>query len=104
MGTIELSHDFALDIATAHSRLSKKWKNKKWQWSELVRRCSQTKRTDESVGEYLKMTKQEQADIKDVGGFVGGYLSGGTRKTANVMWRSVATLDIDTSTPRKSRV
>lgn len=98
MGTIELSHDFALDIATAHSRLSKKWKNKKWQWSELVRRCSQTKRTDESVGEYLKMTKQEQADIKDVGGFVGGYLSGGTRKTANVMWRSVATLDIDYGT------
>jgi len=98
MGTIELSHDFALDIATAHSRLSKKWKNKKWQWSDLVRRCSQTKRTDESVGEYLKMTKQEQADIKDVGGFVGGYLSGGTRKTANVMWRSVATLDIDYGT------
>ena len=98
MSVQELSHDFALDIATAHSRLSKKWKNKKWQWSDLVRRCSQTKRTDESVGEYLKMTKQEQADIKDVGGFVGGYLSGGTRKTANVMWRSVATLDIDYGT------
>lgn len=98
MSVQELRHDFTLDIATAHSRLSKKWKNKKWQWKELVKRCSETKRTDEKVGEYLKMTKQEQADIKDVGGFVGGYLSGGTRKTTNVMWRSVATLDIDYGT------
>lgn len=98
MSVQELSHDFTLDIATAHSRLSKKWKNKKWQWKDLVKRCSETKRTDETVGEYLKMTKQEQADIKDVGGFVGGYLSGGTRKTSNVMWRSVATLDIDYGT------
>lgn len=99
MSKEQLTHDFTLDIATAHSRLSKKWKNKKWQWSDLVKRCSQTKRTDETVGEYLKMTKQEQADIKDVGGFVGGYLSGGTRKSGNVMWRSVATLDIDYGTP-----
>ena len=44
------------------------------------------------------MSRDEQSDIKDVGGFVGGYLSGGTRKTANVMWRSVATLDIDYGT------
>ena len=99
MSKEQLTHDFTLDIATAHSRLSKKWKNKKWQWSDLVKRCSQTKRTDETVGEYMKMTKQEQADIKDVGGFVGGYLSGGTRKSGNVMWRSVATLDIDYGTP-----
>jgi predicted P-loop ATPase len=41
------------------------------------------------------MSREEQANIKDVGGFVGGYLSGGTRKTANVLSRSVATLDID---------
>lgn len=95
---MKLEHDFTLDIATAHSRLSKKWKNKKWAWSELVARCSQTKRTDESMKEYLKMTREEQSDIKDVGGFVGGYLSGGRRKTDNVMWRSVATLDIDYGT------
>ena len=95
---MKLKHDFTLDIATAHSRLSKKWKNKKWQWSELVARCSETKRTGESVKEYMKMTREEQSDIKDVGGFVGGYLSGGTRKTANVMWRSVATLDVDYGT------
>ncbi len=96
---VEIKHDFQLDIATAHSRLAKKWKNKKWSWADLVKRCSETKRTGESVKEYAKMSREEQSDIKDVGGFVGGYLSGGTRKTPNVMWRSLITLDIDYGTP-----
>jgi len=95
----KLQHDFLIDIATAHSRLSKKWKNKQWRWSELVAKCAETRRTGESVAEYAKMSRDEQSGIKDVGGFVGGYLSGGTRKTANVMWRSIATLDIDYGTP-----
>ena len=93
-----LKNDFELDVATAHSRLSKRWKNKKWQWSEIVKKCSTTRRTDESVAEYMKMSRDEQSNVKDVGGFVGGYLSGGTRKTENVMWRSMATLDIDYGT------
>ena len=97
MGT--LRNDFEIDIATAHSRLSKKWKNKRVKWSEFVQKCKQAKQTDESIEEYLKMPREEQSNIKDVGGFVGGYLSGGVRKTANVMWRSVATLDIDYGTP-----
>ncbi len=95
----QVKHDFQLDIATAHSRLSKKWKNKKWSWADLVKRCSETKRTGETVKEYAKMTREEQSDIKDVGGFVGGYLSGGVRKTQNVMYRSLLTLDIDYGTP-----
>ena len=99
MSQIKLNNDFPIDIATAHSRLSKKWKNKATTWAKLVERCSETKRTTESVSEYAKMSRDEQSGIKDVGGFVGGYLSGGTRKTANVMWRSIATLDIDYGTP-----
>ena len=68
---MKLKNDFQLDIATGHSRLSKKWKNKQWAWSELVTRCSETKRTGESVKEYQRMSREEQTDIKDVGGFVG---------------------------------
>lgn len=41
------------------------------------------------------MGKDEQGRIKDVGGFVGGYLSGGVRKNGCVTLRSVLTLDID---------
>ena len=96
---IPLKNDFTIDIATAHSRLSKKWKNKRIKWSELALKCSETRRTGETYAEYLRMTRDEQSGVKDVGGFVGGYLSGGVRKTANVMWRSVATLDIDYGTP-----
>lgn len=95
----QLNYDFDIDLATAHSRLSKKWKNRKWRWSELVARCRETTRTGESAAEYQRMTREEQSNVKDVGGFVGGYLSGGTRKTASVLWRSMATLDIDYGTP-----
>lgn len=92
---MKLSHDFTIDLATANSRMSKKWRNRHWQWSELLDRCKDTRRTHETAAEYARMSRDEQANIKDVGGFVGGYLSGGTRKTANVLSRSVATLDID---------
>ncbi len=99
MVAIKLDQDFQIDIAVAHSRITKRWKNKATTWAKLVERCSETKRTTESVSEYAKMSREEQSNIKDVGGFVGGYLSGGVRKTANVMWRSIATLDIDYGTP-----
>lgn len=95
---MKLKNDFELDIATAHSRLSKKWKNRAWLWSEILSRCAETTRTKETVREYLRMSREEQSDIKDVGGFVGGYLSGGTRKTANVLYRTIVTLDIDYGT------
>lgn len=90
--------EIKVSLATAHKRYSKKWKNEKWPWAKLVERCRQTKRTDETLKEYLKMSREEQSDIKDVGGFVGGYLSAATRKAANVLHRSMATLDLDYAT------
>jgi len=91
--------DFILDIATAHSRMAKKWRNRQIRWSELVAKCAETRRTGESIAEYAKMSREEQSNVKDVGGFVGGYLRDGIRKTPNVEWRSCATLDIDHGTP-----
>lgn len=93
-----LRHDYTIDIATAHTRTSKKWRNRKWQWSELVSKCAETTRTDETVAEYTRMDTSEQSSIKDVGGFVGGYLTNGMRKNGCVMYRSCATLDIDYGT------
>lgn len=95
---IRLNNDFSIDLATAHSRIAKKWRNRHWLWSELLQRCSETKRTGETAAEYARMSKEEQSNVKDVGGFVGGYLSGGIRKNVNVMYRTVATLDIDYGT------
>lgn len=95
---LKLKYDYTVDLATGHSRTSKKWRNRHWQWSELLQRCSETQRTSETAAEYAKMSREEQSNVKDVGGFVGGYLSGGVRKNTNVLYRSVATLDIDYGT------
>ena len=95
---IKLKYDYTVDLATGHSRMSKKWRNRHWQWSELLQRCSETQRTNETAAEYAKMSREEQSNVKDVGGFVGGYLRGGVRKNTNILYRSVATLDIDYGT------
>lgn len=95
---ITLRYNPEIDIATAHRRWSKKWRNKRVGWQEVVNRCSATTRTSETIKEYLRMNREEQSDLKDVGGFVGGYLTGGQRKTQNVMYRTLVTLDIDYGT------
>lgn len=45
------------------------------------------------------MPKPQQDGIKDVGGFVGGHLRGGRRKSGTVLCRSMLTLDMDHGTP-----
>ena len=75
----KLRHDARLTIAVGRSRMDKKWKNKEMMWSDIVRRLSETQRTNETVAEYKKLPKTEQSRIKDVGGFVGGMLKGGRR-------------------------
>ena len=82
-------------IAIGKSRMALKWKNEDWSWDKLLERCSKTLRTKETVAEYRKMTKAQKDAIKDVGGFVGGALKGGRRKSDCVEGRSLLTLDLD---------
>lgn len=82
-------------IATGISRNTKIWKNTNISWDELVKRLEKTQRTSETQGEYKNMTKTQQDSIKDVGGFVGGRLKGGSRKRGCVEARSLLTLDAD---------
>lgn len=88
-----LKHDKQLDIATGNSRKTKSWKNKKLYWHELLERLTTTTRTPETLAEYKAMTRDQQSDIKDVGGFVGGYCNNGSR--SDVTQRSVLCLDAD---------
>lgn len=88
-------NDFLIFIATAKNRFAKTWRNRQVRWSEFVAKCSKTKRTDETIAEYFAMPKDRQSDIKDVGGFVGGYLREGQRKKGHVEFRTMVTLDID---------
>jgi putative DNA primase/helicase len=88
-------HDGPLDIATGRFRSEKFWKNAKTTWGALVARLRNTQRTAEPHAEYMILPKGRQDEIKDIGGFVGGYLSGGRRKSANVLHRQLITLDLD---------
>lgn len=88
-----------IQIATANNRKAKKWNNREVEWDWLVNKCMKTKRTPETLSQYMKMSKDEQSDVKDVGGFVGGVLREGKRRKGYVEGRSVITLDIDNGTP-----
>lgn len=83
------------DIAVAKSRHDKTLRNKSVEWEELARRLEKTTKTPETLAEYKAMPKERQGEIKDVGGFVGGYLNAGSRKTGNVVYRSILSLDLD---------
>lgn len=88
-----LEHDIELDVAVANTRRAKVWKNKKAKWSDLVERMSTTTKTAETVAEYKAMSRDQQAEIKDTGAFVGGYCNNGSR--SDIRSRSILALDAD---------
>ena len=90
-----LQYDGDLPISTGRSRYDKSWKNTKMRWSVLVGKLKTTTRTRETLAEFMKMSKPDQDNIKDIGGFVGGSLKEGRRKISNVAVRQLITLDAD---------
>ncbi|EAE0202353.1 hypothetical protein B0U03_02310 [Listeria monocytogenes] len=96
---IAISADGKLTLAVGKSRKEKAWKNKETSWQKVLEKISQTTRTSETIDEYLQMSKAEQSNIKDIGGFVGGTLLKGRRKAENVKWRQLITLDADFAAP-----
>lgn len=92
---MNLLHDMELEISTGKNRKDMNWKSSVLSWSTLVTRLSKTHRTAETHKEYMSSKPDRQAEIKDVGGFVGGTLSGGRRKNDTVINRSLICLDVD---------
>ena len=64
-------------------------------WSEFVEKLRIPQRTPEKLEEYLNMPAAQQGSLKDIGGFVGGTLSGPHRKADSVTGRDLITLDLD---------
>lgn len=93
-----LQYDGSITIAIGRSRTSKDWSNQEMSWSGLTDRLANPVRTFETAENYFHLPKSEQGKIKDVGGFVGGTLSGGRRRAEAVAWRSLVTLDLDNVT------
>ncbi|WP_342417164.1 virulence-associated E family protein [Paenibacillus sp. FSL R10-2782] len=90
-----MQFDRQLTISSAGNRDSTNWQPQVIYWSELVERLRTAVRGTETLAEYLQMPKSKQDQLKDVGGFVGGHLSGGRRKANAVTGRDVLTLDLD---------
>lgn len=93
----KLKYDENLSIAVGLNVSSKVWKNTKTTWSNLVQKLATPVVTAETYKRFMSATKEEQSKIKDVGGFVGGFLTNGRRDKTNVLYRQLITLDIDFS-------
>lgn len=91
----KVKHDKTLAISTGKSRQETHWKRQEVEWSDLIKKLSDSLPTQETATEYKKMSKTAKDKTKDVGGFVGGPLKGGRRKAENVANRTLITLDLD---------
>lgn len=94
---IELQYDKDLSIAIGLNVSSKVWKNTKTTWGSLVQKLATPVVTAETYKRFMGATKDEQSKIKDVGGFVGGFLTNGKRDKTSVLYRQLLTLDVDFS-------
>ncbi len=89
-------NDRLLNISTGASRKAVVWTRQQIMWSELCEKLRTPQRTTEALADFLQLPKQKQDELKDVGGFVGGTLSGKQRKANSVEGRDLIALDLDT--------
>ena len=84
-----------ISLAVGHSARTKTWKNTEIHWTDFVQKISTENRTSETFKNFINANKADQSSIKDVGGYVGGYLVGGKRSPQTVGHRSFLGLDLD---------
>ncbi|MDD5987318.1 MAG: virulence-associated E family protein [Eubacteriales bacterium] len=89
-----MNYDRKITISAAAGRTAKSWPVQELYWSEFCEKLKTPVRSTETLSQYLKMTKSQQDDLKDVGGFVGGRVQG-ARQKANIESRDLITLDLD---------
>lgn len=94
-----LQNDKQLNIVVGNSRKATVWNPLTLTVSELYSRLETPMKGTESLTEYLALSKADQDNKKDIGGFVGGRLKGARRKADNVVDRCIVTLDFDTIPP-----
>lgn len=90
-----MQYDRKITISAGSNRRAMVWSAQTLLVSELWAKLQTPARGTETLAEYLNMKKAQQDDLKDVGGFMAGTLSGARRKANNVTGRDVITLDLD---------
>ena len=88
-------NDPLLKISVCDRRTNARYKNQERNWSWIKERNRRPIRTSETVEEYPKLPKERRDELKDQGGFVGGWLKSGVRKKGHVLFRTVGCLDAD---------
>lgn len=92
-----IKYDGTLDIAIGLSANTRVWKNTKVRWAKLVTKLSEATKTNETYAQFMRASKADQGKIKDVGGYVGGFLDKGIRRKKSVSYKQLVSLDIDFS-------
>lgn len=93
-----MNNETVIEIAVAYTAQARKWNNKKLSWGDFLEKLKQPIVKDVNFKTFRNLPKKDAAKIKDVGGYVGGYLRGGKRSPSNVSYRQLLTLDIDFGT------
>lgn len=90
-----MQYDRKITISTGASRRATMWAKQTIMLSDLWDRLRVPARSTETLSEYMGLKKSQQDDLKDVGGFVGGEISGNRRKASEMAGRDIITLDLD---------
>lgn len=90
-----MQNDRQITITTGASRRATHWQAQTLLLSELYAKLATPARSTETMADYLSLPKGQQDDLKDVGGFVAGTLTGTRRRAGAVAGRDVLTLDLD---------
>lgn len=82
-------------LSVAGSSASLKWATVKYTWSDFLERLNRDIRSTETMRDFDRLDRTARANLKDVGGYMAGELSGARRLKSAVLSRSMITLDVD---------
>lgn len=90
-----MKYNRELNIAVGRNRKETSWTTRVIMWSDFIKNLSSPAESKETQAEYRQLTKAQQDELKDIGGFIGGVLTGNRRKSGSVKSRCLITLDMD---------
>ena len=92
-------HNRPLTVYTTNTRRANVYQSAPQDIGQFFERLRSSQAIPFSHDSYMALSKGQQDDLKDVGGFVLGELRGGRRKAGAVLSRCAAVLDADTLGP-----
>lgn len=95
-------NDRVITISTAGSRKATNWQPQTMRVNDLIEKLRIPLRGKETLAAYMQMKKYKQDELKDIGGFVGGNITG-RRKKGAVKSRDIITLDMDNCPPESTQ-